>query len=138
VGKLSSHFRQRSINMNATELYRAGQLQKAIDAQIQEVKNKPADQAARVFLFELACFGGDLDRAQRQIDAIKYNEVERDAGVQSYRELLNAERLRQRLFSEGLQPKFLAEPPEAVKLRLEAVNCLRGRQSVEATDLLRR
>lgn len=124
--------------MNATELYRAGQLQKALDAQIQEVKNKPADQAARVFLFELACFAGDLDRAQRQIEAIKYNEVERDAGVQSYRKLLDAERLRRRLFTEGLQPKFLADPPDRVKWRLEAVNCLRGKQIPEALDLVRR
>jgi type VI secretion system protein ImpE len=124
--------------MTATELYRAGQLQKAMDAQIQEVKNKPADQAARVFLFELACFAGDLDRAQRQIDAIKYNEVEKDAGVQSYRKLLDAERLRRRLFTEGLQPKFLADPPEAVKWRLQALNSLRGKQPAEAVELLRR
>jgi type VI secretion system protein ImpE len=124
--------------MNAAELYRAGQLQKAIDAQIQEVKNKPADQAARVFLFELASFAGDLDRAQRQIEAIKYNEMEKDAGVQSYRKLLDAERLRRRLFAEGLQPKFLAEPPEAVKWRLEAINCVRAKQMKEAADLVRR
>jgi type VI secretion system protein ImpE len=124
--------------MNAAELYRAGQLQKAMDAQIQEVKSKPADQAARVFLFELACFAGDLDRAQRQIDAIKYNEVERDAGVQSYRKLLDAERLRRRLFTEGLAPKFLTDPPDGLQRRLEAINCLRGQQTAEAAELLRR
>ncbi|MCI0378133.1 MAG: hypothetical protein L0215_11025 [Gemmataceae bacterium] len=124
--------------MNAAELFKAGQLQKALDAQIQVVKSKPADQAARIFLFELSYFAGDLDRAQRQIEAIKYDNPEQDAGVQSYRTLLNAERLRRRLFSEGLQPKFLTDPPESVKLRLEALNCLRGKQTKEAADLLRR
>jgi type VI secretion system protein ImpE len=124
--------------MNATELFKAGRLQQAIDAQIQTVKNKPADQAARVFLYELTCFAGDLDRAQRQIEAVKYDDVERDTGTQTYRRLLDAERLRRRLFQEGLQPKFLADPPESVKLRLEALNCLRGKQTAQAAELLAR
>jgi protein involved in temperature-dependent protein secretion len=39
--------------MTASELFQAGQLQAAIDAQTQKVKANPADQAARLFLFEL-------------------------------------------------------------------------------------
>src|SRR5438445_3633073 len=118
--------------MNATELFRAGQLQKAIDAQLQEVKSKPADQGARIFLFELAAFAGDLDRAQRQIEAVKYGDMERDAGVLSYRQALDSERLRRRFFSEGVAPKFLVNPPESAQWRIEAVNCLRGGQAKEA------
>jgi type VI secretion system protein ImpE len=64
--------------------------------------------------------------------------VERDAGVQSYRKLLDAERLRRRLFSEGLAPKFLIDPTDAVQRRLEAINCLRGQQLAEAAELIRR
>lgn len=122
--------------MNATELFKAGQLQQAVDAQIQAVKSKPADQGARIFLFELICFTGDLDRAQRQIEAVKYEEVERDASVQAYRKLLDAERLRRRLFSESLKPKFLSDPPEHVVWRLEAFNCLRENQATQATELI--
>lgn len=124
--------------MNATELFKAGKLREAVDAQIQEVKSKPAEQGARVFLFELLCFSGDLDRAQKQIDAVRYDEVEREMAVHSYRKLLDAERLRRRLFAEGLQPKFLVDPPEHVKLRLEALNCLRGKQSAQVAELLTR
>jgi len=47
-------------------------------------------------------------------------------------------RLRRRLFSEGLAPKFLANPPQSAQWRVEAVNCLRGGQAKEAADLLRR
>jgi len=39
--------------MSASELFKAGKLQEAIDAQLKEVKNKPADQSERLFLFEL-------------------------------------------------------------------------------------
>lgn len=124
--------------MNAAEFFKAGKLQEALDAQIQAVKAKPADQAARVFLFELSLFAGDLDRAQRQIDAVNYGDVQRDAGAQAYRKLLEGERLRRRWFHEGIAPKFLSEPSEAVNLRVQAANALRGKQIAEAADLIRR
>lgn len=120
----------------ATESFKAGRLQDAIDAQLKEVKAAPADQGKRLFLFELLAFAGDLDRAQRQIDAVAYSDVELDAAVATYRKLLDAERLRRRLFSESLAPKFFAEPPTSVQLRLEAINRLREGRGSEAAELL--
>jgi len=122
--------------MNASELFKAGKLQDAIDAQIKEVKANAADQGKRLFLFELLSFAGDLDRAQRQIEAVKHSEMELDAAVMGYRKCLDSERLRRRLFSEGLQPQFFADPPEHVRLRLEAVNRLREKNTPEAAKLL--
>src|SRR5262249_32262285 len=115
---------------------KAGRLQDAIDAQLKEVKAAPADQGKRLFLFELLAFAGDLDRAQRQIDAVTYSDVELDAAVATYRKLIDAERLRRRLFSEGLTPKSFAEPPAPVQLRLDAVNRLREGGGGEAAELL--
>ena len=103
--------------MNATELFRSGKLQEAIDAQVREVKTNPVDQGQRLFLFELLVFAGDLDRAGRQIEAIHYDNPELDGAVLAYRQLLDAEKARRRLFHEGLRPQFLAEPPEHVRLR---------------------
>ncbi len=111
--------------MNAGDLFKAGKLSEAVDAQLKEVKAKPADHGQRLFLFELLAFAGDLDRAQRQIEAINYNDMELDAAVLAYRRLLDSERARRRLFSESLVPKFFGDQPEHVKLRLEAVNRLR-------------
>jgi type VI secretion system protein ImpE len=122
--------------MNASELYRAGRLAEAIDAQLQAVKADPADQAKRVFLFELVVFAGDLERARRQIDAVSYSEPDLMAAVGLYRSLVDAETARRRLFKEGVQPGFLAEPPEHVKLRLDAVNLLRGNRGGEAAECL--
>jgi type VI secretion system protein ImpE len=122
--------------MSASESYRAGRLREAIDAQIAEVRAAPADTGKRLFLFELLAFAGELDRAQRQIDALQLNDPELSAAAASYRTLLDAERLRRRLFSEGLRPGFLLEPPEHVAQRLEAVNCLRAGKQAEAAELL--
>jgi type VI secretion system protein ImpE len=122
--------------MNASTLYKAGQLQAAIDEQIKEVKAAPADKAKRLFLFELLAFAGDLDRARRQIEAVTYEELELEAQVLDYKKLLDAEQRRRQLFSDGLKPEFFTEPPAHVQLRLEAVNHLRANNQTEAAALL--
>jgi type VI secretion system protein ImpE len=122
--------------MSANDLFKAGRLQEAIEAQLQEVKNKPADHGRRLFLFELLAFAGDLDRARKQVEVINYNEMERDAAVQSYRKLLDAEQSRRRVFREGIMPQFLVPPPEYLRKRLEVINCLRGNQPAQAAEFL--
>src|SRR5437764_1215018 len=124
-GRLASASLQEPRPMNAGELYKSGRLQEAIDAQIQEVKGSPADQAKRLFLFELVAFGGDLDRARRQIDAIQYEDNDLQLALMSYRKLIDCEEARRKLFSDGLSPGFFGEPSEHMRLRLEAVNRLR-------------
>src|SRR5205823_8013981 len=114
--------RARNSNMSAAELYKAGRLQEAVAAQIQEVKANPADHAKRLFLFELLAFAGELDRARRQIEAIKYDDNDLERAVMAYRKLIDAEEARRRLFSDGLVPGFFGEPSEHLRLRLEAVN----------------
>jgi type VI secretion system protein ImpE len=124
--------------MNARELFKAGKLQAAVDAQLHEVKRHAADQAKRMFLFELLVFAGDLDRARRQIDAVTYGELERDSVILGYRKLLDAEQDRRKLFREGKKPQFLGPPPDHVQWRLDAINCLRGGHQNEAKELLDR
>src|SRR5690349_9541000 len=97
--------------MSAREHFKSGKLAEAVDAQVREVKARPADHAARLFLFELLAFSGELDRARRQIDAVRYDDPEVDAAVQTYRKLLDAEEARRRLFRDGAAPQFFAEPP---------------------------
>jgi type VI secretion system protein ImpE len=122
--------------MNATDHFKAGKLQEAIDDQIVAVKNTPGDHSKRLFLFEMLAFAGELERARRQIEAINYGQLELDAAVLSYQKLIDAEQLRRRLFSDGLTPLFLADPPEHVQWRLDAINLLRENKPAEAASLL--
>jgi type VI secretion system protein ImpE len=119
-----------------SELYKAGKLKEAIDAQIQEVRNSPGDNAKRFFLFELLLFAGDLDRAQRQVDAINFTEPEMIAALAIWKDLLNSERMRRKVFKEGEKPKFLTPPTDHVQLRLDAVQALRQGKNDEAGALL--
>jgi type VI secretion system protein ImpE len=124
--------------MNANDYYGSGQLRDAIQAQTAAVKADAADQGKRTFLFELLAYAGELDRARRQIDALRSDDLGREAAVMSYRKLLDAEAARRRLFREGVAPRFLADPPQHVRLRLEAVGLLREDRQAEAAEVLAR
>lgn len=123
--------------MNATELFKAGKLQEAIDAQIQEVKEHPTDPALRIFLFELASFAGDLDRARRQIEAARYDEPDLMAAVARYFRVLESEKARRATFVEGQAVSFLGEIPFHARMRADAVrNMLPNNLMAEARSML--
>ena len=66
----------------AKELFDQGQLGAAIDAVTAEVKSNPTDLQRRTFLFELLCFAGQWDRAEKQIDVLAQQSLESAVSVQ--------------------------------------------------------
>jgi type VI secretion system protein ImpE len=124
--------------MTAGELYKDGRLREAIDAQVQEVRSAPTDQAKRLFLFELLMFAGDLDRARRQIEAVDHKDADLDAATAVYRKLLDSEQARRDVFARGVQPGLFGEPPEHVRLRLDAISRMREGRDAEAAETLDR
>lgn len=124
--------------MKAKELLETNQLSAAVAELNQEVKSRPTDPRLRTFLFELLCFEGEFQRAQIQLDVIGHQSENASVGVEVYRNLIRAEIARRRLFSDGLRPTFLFEPPPYVALHLDAVNCLRGGNAPEAKALLKK
>lgn len=124
--------------MEAKQRFEAGDLAGALEAVTAEVKSRPTDAIPRTFLFELLCFAGELDRAQKHLDAIGQIESQSDWAVQVYTNILHAERARRRLFSDGLRPEFFLDPPLYVQLHLDAINRLREGRGGEAKELLDR
>jgi type VI secretion system protein ImpE len=114
----------------------AGNLNGAVEAALASVKSNPTDERARTFLFELSCFAGDWDRAERQLDVIGHQDVNAMIGSQIYRQNINAERNRARLFSGGLKPEFMMSPPSYVEELLTANNRIREGNSAEAREIL--
>jgi type VI secretion system protein ImpE len=121
--------------MDAHELFKSGKLAEAIDAQLAVVKAKPMDQGQRLFLFEMLVFAGDLDRAQRQIDAIQADQPEIVTALMVYRKLVDAERARRQVFSNKVQPGFLGPIPEHVRLRLLGLVKMADKALAEAATL---
>jgi type VI secretion system protein ImpE len=94
--------------MDAVALYRAGQLKPAITALGDELKKQPLDARRRTMLFELLCFAGEYDRAEKQLDMLADSTKEAIAGILVYKAALHAERTRQEMFARG---QFPADTP---------------------------
>ncbi|MGH9900267.1 MAG: type VI secretion system accessory protein TagJ [Pyrinomonadaceae bacterium] len=120
----------------AKGLFDAAKLSEAIEVLTQDVKAAPSDVALRTFLFELLCFAGEWDRAERQLDVVGHQSAQAEVGVMVYRNLIKAERARHRLLPDGLQPHFLSEPPAYVDMHLDAINRLREGNTGEARKTL--
>jgi type VI secretion system protein ImpE len=96
--------------MNAAELYKAGRLDEAIKALGDGLRENPTDVQRRTFLFELLCFSGDYQRAEKQLDVLAQNDRDSAAGTMLYRGALHAERLRQQMFGPGGLPPETKTP----------------------------
>ena len=90
--------------MNGQELYRAGHLNDAIKAVSAEVRDNPTDARRRVFLFELLCFAGEYERADKQLEVLGQAGPTSELGVLLYRSALYAEKQRQDWFARGEFP----------------------------------
>ncbi len=114
----------------------SGNLNGAVEAALGSVKSNPTDVQGRIFLFELSCFSGDWERAERQLDVIGNQDVNAMVGSLIFKQNFHAERNRMRLFSDGLKPEFLSPPPEYVEHLLTANNRLREGNAAEARQIL--
>lgn len=90
--------------MGAKELFQAGKLDEAIAALGVEVRDNPTDARRRTFLFELLCFKGDYDRAEKHLNILADATPDSRVGAVLYFSALHAERVRQDLFGKKDYP----------------------------------
>ncbi|MGB9145613.1 MAG: type VI secretion system accessory protein TagJ [Acidobacteriaceae bacterium] len=102
--------------MDALSLYRSGDLRAAVDALGGELKKQPLDARRRTFLFELLCFSGEYERAEKHLDILADASSEAAAGAMLYRSALHAERERQEMFASDRLPLGTSHPSPAGEL----------------------
>jgi type VI secretion system protein ImpE len=98
--------------MNPLELYRAGRLTDATKALSAELRDNPTDVRRRTFLFELLCFAGEYERADKQLEVLAQAGPQSEMGVLLYRSALFAERQRHDVFERGEFPSQQDEEGE--------------------------
>ena len=86
--------------MTAKELYQAGKLNDAIQALNGEVRNNPTDAKRRTFLFELLCFAGEWDRAEKQVKFLQDAGQQAQLGGLLYLSAIHGERTREDTFNK--------------------------------------
>ena len=90
--------------MDAQQFFRAGKLQEAIDALSSSLRDNPSDNKNRTFLFELLCFAGEFERAEKHLELLQLQSGEAAMGALVYRGALNAERTRSDMFEHKTFP----------------------------------
>ncbi len=122
--------------MNTHELYEVGQLDEAVQAAVEDVKKHPADAGKRGLLAELLCFAGDLERADKQLDAVGKTDPDAMIVISMFRHLLRAETARREFYEQGAVPEFIDKPSEEMQLRLEASIRIREDDPQGAAEML--
>ncbi len=102
--------------MTAKELFQAGKLSEAVRALTAEVRDNPTDAQRRTFLFELLCFAGEFDRAEKQLEVLARESPAAEAGALLYRGAIYAEKTRQEIFARRDFPTTVEAKPVAGKL----------------------
>jgi len=91
--------------VKARELFEAGKVREAERELTTYLRDHPMDVAERTFLFELLCFSGDYDRAEKQLSVLAQGHADRELGAVLYYSALHAEKTRHQLFDKQEFPK---------------------------------
>ena len=120
--------------MSAADLLKQARLGEAIDELSVALRQDPMDRQARTFLFELLCFVGDFDRANKHLEMVAHDSKETKTGGLLYHAALQAERTRQDLFEGKLENAPVPSADAAVKA--PAAGTFNGRpfESIEDAD----
>jgi type VI secretion system protein ImpE len=95
--------------MTAGQLFQAGKLDQAVQALGAELRDNPGDVQRRTFLFELLCFAGAYDRAEKHLDVLAQTGKDAQLGALLYAGALHAERTRAELFQKREYPQAAGE-----------------------------
>jgi type VI secretion system protein ImpE len=122
--------------VNASDYFQAGQLDAATSGALAEVKANPADVPRRCFLSDLLCFAGDLDRADKQLEAAAQFGSPHGKDIVLRRQLVRAEKARRQVFVERRVPELLEQPSEDLRLRMQAIIATREGKHDQSRGLL--
>ena len=84
---------------NADDLLRTGDLDGARSALVEVVRREPANEQARMFLFQLLALLGEWDKARRQLETIAQLSGEAQMLAVAYGQAIEAEAVRASVFS---------------------------------------
>ena len=118
-------------------LYETGRLDEAIVAANEGLKSRPTDIALRSFLVELLCFDGQIERADKQLEAIARLEAKHIPGVKQYRDLLRGEQARRDVLYSGRAPELMLALDSCLEAHLMALVVLREGRPADALTMLR-
>ncbi len=121
--------------MNSAELVQAGRLEEGLSALQSEIRGKPEDARLRLFLFQLNCVLGRLDKALDQLQVVASLTAESMLLAQIFRPVILCELLRREVFEGKRTPIIFGEPMEWVGRLVQAAGLVAQGQFGAAAEL---
>ncbi|WP_159999492.1 type VI secretion system accessory protein TagJ [Roseomonas sp. 18066] len=116
----------------ASLAFQAGDLSGALAATIAAVRGNPRDSGLRWLLAEFFLLNGEVDRADKALDAVL--QAEPSPAVLEFRHLLRGEQQRHAFFASGALPRFQGDDPTpAQRAALRALTLARAGDAEGAT-----
>ena len=122
--------------MNSAEFVQAGQLEEGLSALQAEIRKKPEDLKLRIFLFQLNCVLGRLDKALTQLQVVAGLNAESMLLAQIFRPIIACEMLRREVFAGARTPLIFGEPADWIAPMVQA-NVLAAQGEFQAAADLR-
>lgn len=120
----------------AEQALKDGDAQRALKLLTEQVRAHPQDAKLRVFMFQLMCVLGQWERALNQLTVVGELDAATLAMVQTYREAIQCERLREQVYEGKRAPLLFGEPEAWVALLIEAL-LREGQGELDAAKTLR-
>ncbi len=124
--------------MNSAELVQAGRLEEGLAALQAEIRKQPEDARLRVFLFQLDCVLGRLDKALTQLQVVASLNAETMLMAQIFRPVIACELLRREVFAGKRTPLIFGEPAEWVGLMVQSCALVAEGRLAAAAELRQR
>ena len=121
--------------MKAAELVQAGRLDEALSVLQAEIRENSADSKLRIFLFQLNCALGRLDKALSQLQVVASLDAETMMMAQIFRPVIACEMLRREVFAGRRAPLIFGEPSEWMGLLVQAASLTADGKFEAAADL---
>lgn len=121
--------------MDSAELVRAGRLEDGLSALQAEIRSRPEDLSLRIFLFQLHCVLGRLDKALNQLQALASLNSDTMLLAQIFRPVIACELLRREIFHGQRTPMVFGEPTEWMGLLIRANQLVAQGQFAAAAQL---
>ncbi len=119
--------------MSAEEILNSGTLEETLAALMDKVRKDPSDVKQRIFLFQLFAVLGEWERAVKQLKVCGGMDTETLPMVQSYREAIICELVREKVFAGEKAPVIFGEPEDWIALMVEALGAnVRGDHAAAA------
>ncbi len=124
--------------MLAEQKIREGNLEEALVQLQAAVRKDPSNAGYRIFLFQLLAVLGQWERALTQLQVCGELDAGTLAMVQTYREALRCEALRQEVFTGHRSPLLFGDPEQWEALLMEALRLTAQGQPARSQDLRER